>query len=67
MATAPLDGRRKQTPLHVAISGNKTECAELLLKNKANPDVMDKYGRTPRDWAVAKGEAKCVKLFEQKK
>lgn len=36
-----------QTALHIAAARETTSCAELLLKNGANPNARDSHGKTP--------------------
>src|SRR6185312_5341951 len=57
------------TPLHYAAEEGHLLVVQGLLKNKANPNAKDKYGRTPLHLAAGKKDAavpvvKC--LFENK-
>lgn len=45
-----------RTPLHVAANGNLRAMVELLLKKKANTDVLDNDKMIPLSLAVSKGQ-----------
>jgi len=52
------------TALHHAVMKNRLEIAKLLLdKGNANPNILDKYGRSPLHWAVSNGSEKIVDLL----
>jgi len=40
-----------QTMLHIAVEGNKPECIDLLIEQKAKSDLKDKSGNSPIDIA----------------
>lgn len=44
---------RQQTPLHIAVYGNRLGMAQMLLENGANPKARDISGKTPLDLAKA--------------
>lgn len=51
------------TPLLLAASaGSAAEC-RALLKNGANINARDNFGRTALHWAAECGETECVKLL----
>ena len=51
------------TPLHIACEKGRAGAAAALLAHGADAATVDSIGRTPRDWAEAKGHAACVALF----
>ena len=51
------------TPLHIACEKGRAGAAAALLAHGADAAAVDSIGRTPRDWAEAKGHAACVALF----
>ncbi len=55
------------TPLHCVArwSGcdRSKRITEILLKAKANPEIRDKYGRTPLHWAAYKDTDKVLELL----
>jgi ankyrin repeat protein len=57
---------RKWTPLHCALSRQDSveEVVEILLDAGANPLLVDKDGKSPRDWAIVKSPA-LVPLFDK--
>lgn len=64
---ADPDARDKngETLLHQAASGGRTEIVGLLLKNGANPNVVN-YGITPLHHAAGCGHTAIVKLLLEK-
>lgn len=53
------------TPLHVAaIMGDERVCRSLLEKH-ANPFLVDREGKTAKEWALEKGHAACVRVIEE--
>ena len=53
------------TPLHVAaIMGDERVCVSLLKKH-ANPLLVDREGKTAKEWALEKGHAACVRVIEE--
>ncbi|RYV02789.1 hypothetical protein SOPP22_07530 [Shewanella sp. OPT22] len=51
----------KQIPLHFAIEEKKTDIAELLVNEGANPFAIDRIGRTALHYAARKGDEKLAK------
>ena len=49
----------------VASKTSSLESAQLLLRNKANTDVLDKYGRNALAYALKAGNLKIVKLLSE--
>lgn len=45
---------RGGTALHLAVSGNEYEIVEILLKNGADVDIVNKLSQTPLDVAIDK-------------
>ncbi|KAH8598390.1 hypothetical protein B0O99DRAFT_615030 [Bisporella sp. PMI_857] len=64
ITTDPLKGRQyvntidslNRTPLHVAVYHDFAEIAEVLIKNGANPQLVDCYGRSCLDWAASRSQ-----------
>ena len=53
------------TPLHIACEKGRAEAALCLLRRGgADRGARDSIGRTPRDWAVAKGHADVVSALD---
>jgi len=57
---ADYDGR---AGLHLASAGGHDETVALLLSNKANVNVIDRFGRTPLAEAVLNGKDSTIKLL----
>lgn len=55
--------KRGQTPLHFAALTGKKEAVEILLKNKANPEIKDVNGKTPKQLAQLTADKKIIDLF----
>ena len=55
--------RSKNTPLFLAVQGDKYELAKVLLDNGANPNFQNKYGETPLHKAVEIGNHKMINLL----
>ncbi|KXH54714.1 hypothetical protein CSAL01_13593 [Colletotrichum salicis] len=53
------------TPLSLAFDEERTEVIELLLRNGADINLTDKYGRSLLSWATTKGEEGIGKLLLQ--
>lgn len=51
----PDASQEKWTALHYASSYGKTSCVQLLCAGKANPNLKDKFGRTPLYLASQRG------------
>ena len=51
------------TALLQAVKRNDADCAEILLRNKANANIRDKQGRLPLHWAAFHGNAKMTDLL----
>ena len=58
----PKDGLGN-TPLHYAAQGDHPETMELLLKQKANPNLQNQVGDAPLHKAVAKNSIRCIELL----
>merc|ERR1712205_64011 len=54
------DAVEKWTALHYASSYGKTSCVQLLCVGKANPNLKDKFGRTPLYLASQRGHTAVV-------
>ena len=56
---ADVDAQDKKgyAALHFSVQENKPDCVKLLLDNKANPNIQDKYGNTPAAVAVVNWKA----------
>lgn len=52
-----------QTPLHIAVSKRKLDVAKILVSNKADLNITDKYGLTPLHLAAVHGHMELVKLL----
>jgi prepilin-type N-terminal cleavage/methylation domain-containing protein len=55
-----------RTPLHLASlfdTPNTNECVGVLLSRGANPDVRDRSGRTPEDWARESGNEGALRIY----
>jgi len=48
--------RNLQTPLHLAARWGKPGAAEVLLKHKASPEMLDELGWTPLMWAAMRNK-----------
>uniref|UniRef100_A0A0K0FLT3 ANK_REP_REGION domain-containing protein n=1 Tax=Strongyloides venezuelensis TaxID=75913 RepID=A0A0K0FLT3_STRVS len=57
--------RNGDTPLFYASAFGHVECARLLLKYKADPNVQDYRLRTPSHCAAAKGNLQILKILKQ--
>eukprot|EP01116_Phalansterium_solitarium_P022100 TRINITY_DN7174_c0_g1_i5.p1 TRINITY_DN7174_c0_g1~~TRINITY_DN7174_c0_g1_i5.p1 ORF type:complete len:1110 (+),score=381.40 TRINITY_DN7174_c0_g1_i5:161-3490(+) len=57
---APVD---RQTALHVAISLRQMSCAQLLVLNRAQVDLLDAHRRTPLHYAAANGDMASLVLI----
>ena len=55
------DNDKKYTPLMYAAEANAADAISTLLSNKANPDALDKDGKTALIIAVESGNLKAVK------
>jgi Ankyrin repeats (many copies)/Ankyrin repeat len=51
------------TPLHTAAKQGKADVAEELLKNGADPSILDSCGRTALKTALAEGQNAVVELL----
>jgi hypothetical protein len=49
------------TPLHYAVYWRDEVSTHILLKLRANPNVVDHDGLTPLHWAAFTGSKKCIK------
>lgn len=52
-----------RTPIHFAVVAGALEVVEILLKNKANPNYIDKDGQTPLHDAVVMNNYDMIKLL----
>ena len=52
--------------LHWAALRNFTDMAQLLIKRRANMDLVDKHGNTPLALAEKKGNKELIKLLSPK-
>ena len=50
-----------RTPLMFAALADYPECAEVLLKHGARPQLKDRSGRTAMHWAAHHGNVNCLK------
>lgn len=50
-ASVTLQNRRGLTPLHYAAAAGASECCQLLLEARSEPEVFDKLGRSSQMWA----------------
>lgn len=57
--------RNGDTPLFYAAAFGHIECARLLLKHKADPNIQDFRLRTPSHCAAIKGNLQILKLLKQ--
>jgi hypothetical protein len=55
-------GYRKRSVLHLAALNGNADMVQLLLKMKANYDILDKYTFPPIVYA-ANGHSECLKIF----
>lgn len=60
-------GQSRETVLHLACSSGRFQIAEALLEGGADPKVRDADGKTPGDYAKAKGDKALVKLLKDKR
>lgn len=60
-----LKDEKQRTPLHIAALHGHVECAQLLLKHGADPQVADEEGRTPLIAAAQYGQSSVVGVFCQ--
>jgi hypothetical protein len=51
------------TPLHYACYGNHLECVRTLAGRGASTQIVDSYGRTPKDDAEQRGHTAVVELL----
>lgn len=58
-------GEEEQTALHMAASGPGVEIAQMLLDNKANPNLRDCRGYTPLHCAAASGDPRVIEMLLQ--
>jgi ankyrin repeat protein len=49
----------------LAVTGDRTDVAHMLLARGANVNAATEYGSTPLHWAVEKGCADAVRLLIQ--
>ena len=52
--------------LHCAASRGHSSCIEILVKNNAEIDSLDRNGCTPLFYAITLGHDKCVSLLLKK-
>jgi Ankyrin repeats (many copies) len=58
---SPRDGA---TPMHYAvIGGNRNKVAEFLLREGADPRIVDNHGMTPRDLSLSHGHKTLAKFL----
>ena len=51
------------TPLHLAASNGNGDCMRVLLQNKADIRIVDKYGKTPKQTAELSLKNRMVRLL----
>ena len=61
----PADFENKWTPLHMAASLGRTECAKVILENIADHSPRDCNGMTPMHFATEMGHAEICELVLQ--
>ena len=54
----------EKTPLHYAVAGNSLECAEFLLKNGADPNLQDNFGRDAANTLMALAKEENIELLQ---
>jgi len=54
---------KQYTALHAAVVGGKPQVAKLLLERGANPNIIDKWKRTPLHSAAGEQNLELVKLL----
>jgi ankyrin repeat protein len=64
-ATIDFPNNTGQTALHIASYHGHVAVVLLLLEYGADPNVRDKYGRTPSDFASEMGRGKIVELLSK--
>jgi len=58
-------GSHSPSPLHFCTIGSNISMLEILLKNKADVNAVDKNGAKPIHWACFKGNLSHIQLFLQ--
>jgi len=56
-------GEDKQTALHLAAKYNMTSCFKVLLENKANVKIFDRYGSTALHFACRRGNIDICRMI----
>ena len=49
--------------LHIACQEGNTDCVDLLLEFKADPNIVDETGETPLHYACRTGASECVRCL----
>lgn len=58
-------GKRRYSPLHLAVKGNHLETAKMLINNNANVNARDKFGYSPLHLAVQNENIEMIKMLVQ--
>ena len=58
-----IHGAQQRTCLHKAVGGGHADIVDLLLKNGAKTDSLDKGGKTALHWAALTGSIECIKIL----
>ena len=48
----------------MAARGNHVEAAKVLLKNGADPNIRNEWGKTALDWAMSKNNQEVAELLK---
>lgn len=58
-------GRQGLSPLHFASRSGKLEAAHALLNTGANPNALDRMGKTPLDLAIINNKSEVIDLLKE--
>ena len=53
------------TPLHIAAKYGMVDCMKILLETAADPNILNRRGKTPLALARSRSQRRCVKLLKE--
>ena len=53
------------TPLHIAAKYGMVDCMKILLETAADPNILNRRGKTPLALARSRSKRRCVKLLKE--